>query len=256
MKKNNLIFAVLAFALVFVSCGPETNLQTTVIDFENVALNSESVWNGSDLTGKAVRELPSWGGTDSITNYYGGFSVGIINFENSYIPDPYYPSWSGFSASSKTDTITEGFENQYSVMNSSGALGSTKFSVIYNSASLNCPADINGNFEIKSLMLTNSTYAYLYMKKAFIADSWFKVIFTGYLKNSKKNEVEYYLSDFRKGKSFISKTWTKLDLSSLGKVDKVTISFDSTDKAGGWFNNPTYVCIDNIEFNQTISTKE
>ena len=103
-------------------------------------------------------------------------------------------------------------------------------------------------------MLTNSTYAYLYQKN-FSEDSWFKVIITGYLNQIQKSKVEYYLSDFRDGKTLLSNTWNKVDLSSLGEVDQVTFTFDSTDKSFGWLNVPAYVCIDNIEFTQTISTK-
>lgn len=254
MKTIKFFFSVVILSFFLVSCESESETTITLITFEEIKLNADSIWNGSDLSGKAIKELPSWGG-DSIINYYGYFSVGTIRFENSYIPNPTSPSWSGFAASSKTDTITSGYANQYSVMNSSGAFGSKKFALAYNYAEIYCPTNTNENFAIKSIMVNNSTYAYLYMKGEFSAEKWYKVIIAGYLNNIKNNEVEYYLADFRKGKSFIVKEWTKIDLSSLGKVDKIAISFDSNDKSGTWFNNPTYVCIDNVEFTQTISTK-
>lgn len=240
MKKNNLIFAVLTFALVFVSCVPETNLQTTVIDFENVTLNSDSIWNGSDLTGSLV--------------------LGDVAFKNHY--NAQWGSWSGFAASSKTDTKTIGYANQYSTIAGSGALNSKKFGLLYGSTSFTSKANIDGNYTINSIMLTNSTYTYLDVKegsdfsKKFVANDWYKVILNGYLNKANTGTVEYYLADFRDGKSFISNTWTKVDLKALGKVDSVAISFDSSDKAQFGMNTPAYVCIDNIEFTQTISTKE
>lgn len=240
MKKNNLIFAVLAFALVFVSCGPETNLQTTVIDFENVTLNSDSVWNGSDSTG--------------------GLILGDVVFKNEY--NAQWGSWSGFAASSKTDIETIGYENQYSCIAGSGALNSKKFGLLYGSTSFTSKANINGNYTINSIMLTNSTYTYFDVKegsdfsKKFVANDWYKVVLSGYLNKNNTGTVEYYLADFRDGKSFISNTWAKVDLKALGEVDSVAISFDSSDKGQFGVNTPAYICIDNIEFTQTISTEE
>jgi len=253
MKKSNLFLVAIAAAFVFVSCEPEDETKTTLVDFEDVVLSVDGSWNGSDLKGVAVKEMPSWGG-DSITNYYGTFNAGNCNFKNSFIPDPFYPSWNGFACSSKTDTITSGFSNQYSTIAAAGAFNSKQFALAYDSASFICPSNTYGNFNIKSVMLTNSTYAYLYQKN-FSEDSWFKVIITGYLNQIQKSKVEYYLSDFRDGKTLLSNTWNKVDLSSLGEVDQVTFTFDSTDKSFGWLNVPAYVCIDNIEFTQTISTK-
>jgi hypothetical protein len=107
-------------------------------------------------------------------------------------------------------------------------------------------------------MITNSTYAYLDMlngsdySKKFASGDWFKVIITGYLNNVKQSTVEYYLADFRDGKTVLSKTWDKIDLSSLGSVDRLSFTFDSSDKTGGWMNTPAYACIDNITFEQEI----
>lgn len=254
MKSIKLLFAIAIFGLTFTACQPEEDIQTTVVDFENVTLNSSGYWNGSDLTGNPVREFPSWGG-DSITNYYGSFTSSICIFKNSYIPDPNYPSWSGFTCSSKTDTITQGYSNQYSVIAGTGALNSNKFALVYDSATFSCPANSYGSYKIKSLMLTNSTYTYLYMKGYYLQNDWFKVTIKGYKANVLTGSVDVYLADFRNGKSSILKAWQKVDVSSLGQVDLVTFTFDSTDKSYGMINTPTYVCIDNIEFTQTISTK-
>lgn len=262
MKKSSLFLVAIAVAFVFVSCEPETEIviqketviqkdttiviqtpdsvsPTTTVDFEGVALNASGIWNGSDLSGEFISK-------------------------NSYLKNSYnsnWGSWSGFACSSNNDTITVGYGNQYSVIAGAGAYNSTKFALTYSSASLTCPANSYGNFKIKSLMLTNSTYSYLDMKngsaysKKFVAGDWFKIIITGYLNDIKKGEVEYYLSDFRDGKTFLSNKWNKVDLSTIGKVDRVTFSFDSSDKGSFGINTPTYACIDNIEFTQTFSSK-
>lgn len=246
MKSIKILFPALIIALFFVSCKsdieyqiPEEITVNTTVDFENVKLNSDSIWNGSDGSGY--------------------FSTKMVQFNNSYYTAWF--SWSGFSCSSKKDIITPGFANQYSVSAGSGADGSQKFALAYGSATIVCDSNVYGNYSIKSMKLTNSTYAFLEMKngsnysKKFTSGDWFKVNIKGYLNGVKTDSVDYYLADFRDGKSFLSNTWNKVDVSKLGKVDKITFNFDSSDKGTWGINTPTYVCIDDIEFSQTFSTK-
>jgi len=246
MKKSNLFLVAIVVAFVFVSCEPEEKIQnpdtvtvSTLVDFENVKLNADSIWNGSDGSGS--------------------FSTKIASFSNDF--NSLWFSWSGFACSAKTDKTTVGYINQYSVSAGAGALGSKQFAIAYETATLLCDSNIYGNFSLKSIMLTNSTYTYLDMKngsaysKKFVTGDWYKIIITGYLNNTPKGVVEYYLADFRDGKTILSNTWNKVDVSLIGKVDKVTFSFDSSDKGTYGVNTPSYACIDNIEFTQTISAK-
>ena len=252
MKSSKLFIAVSLFGLVLTSCEPdkeivtqvpETVTPTTLVDFEGVKLNAKGYWDGSDLTGAFV----------SVNS----------TFKNSY--NSSWASWTGFVCSSNVDSLTSGYANQYSVINSGGALKSKQFAIAYDSAAFICPANTYGNFSIKSLYITNSTYAYLGLKngdygigglgKKFVAGDWFKVTLKGYKSNVLTSSVDIYLADFRDGKSIILKNWQKVDVSALGLVDLVTFTFDSTDKFGGWLNTPAYACIDNIEFTQTIPVK-
>jgi len=257
MKSIKFLLSIAIVALLFTSCEPETKYINvpgekvieyktpdsitliSVVDFENVKLNSDSIWNGSDGSGS--------------------FTTKVATFNNSY--NPTYFSWSGFACSAKKNTTTVGYTNQYSVSAGAGALSSKQFALAYGTATLLCDSNSYGNFRIKSLMLTNSTYTYLDMKngsaysKQFVAGDWYKVTITGYLNSVKTTAVDYYLADFRNGKTFLSNTWNKADVSALGKVDKVTFSFDSSDQGQWGMNTPAYCCIDNIEFTQTFSTK-
>ena len=255
MKKSKLYLAAIVMAMGFVSCQKD-EIKTTLVDFEGVALVGDTVWNGSDLSGTPKSE-ESWGAT--VINYNGSFIASNSTFNNSYLPDPVYPSWKGFACSSKIDTVTSGSDNQYSVA-SGIALSGRKFALAYDSAAIVIPANVDGYFTLKSLYLTNSTWAYLEIKnggygKKFAADDWFKVTIKGYKNNVQTGSVDAYLADFRDGKSIILKSWTKVDLSALGEVDLLTFTFDSTDKGAFGVNTPKYACIDNIEFTQTIVTK-
>jgi len=230
MKKNLFFSLVLVFSMFLVSCEDE-NLQ--FITFEEVAL-TDSAWIGSNGAGK--------------------FSVGDFDFMNSY--DAKWSSWKGFACSAKTDTKTAGYTNDLSVMAGVGAAKSAKFAVVYDTATVIC----NNAVKLSSMMLTNSTYAYLdittgsdYSKK-FVAGDWFKVIITGYRNKVKTASVDYYVADFRDGKSFVSNEWKTVDVSALGEVDVISFSFDSSDKGAWGINTPKYVCIDNIAYSE-IETK-
>lgn len=230
MKKNNLLFLLAAiFFLGFTaSCSDEDPVVYEYIDFEDVSL-TDGIWNGSDESGK--------------------FVSATATFQNSYTAA--YDSWMGFACSSKTDTKTGGWGNQYSVMAGAGANGSKKFALAYeDNATFTFPEPKT----IGSAMVTNSTYAYLDMlngsdySKKFASGDWFKATFTGYNNDVKSSSVDYYLADFRDGKSVLSKEWAKVDLSSLGTVNKIVITFDSSDKGQWGINTPKYVCIDHIEY--------
>lgn len=232
MNKIKFYLVSILVALVFVSCEPETETQTTIVDFEDVALTL-GISTDTSFTSK-----------NSI------FSGNPLEFWNG-----------GIVCSSKNDTVTSGYLNQFSCIAGSGAFNSTNFGVIYSLGTFTCPANDGANYSIKSIMINNNTYAYMDIKKGsglsekFIAGDWFKVSITGYLGNIKTSTVDYYLADFRDGKSIILNEWKKVDLTALGKVDKVAFTFDSSDKGEWGINTPTYVCIDNIEFTQTLSTK-
>jgi len=43
MKKSKLFLAAIAVAFVFVSCKPDTETKTTLVDFENVTLNTKGI---------------------------------------------------------------------------------------------------------------------------------------------------------------------------------------------------------------------
>ncbi len=232
MEKKMFLSLLMVLSLFLVSCEDE---KLQLITFEDVTLSTDSIWNGADGSGK--------------------FTTSGVDFHNSF--DTQWFSWSGFACSAKKDTKTTGYANQYSVIAGSGAAGSAKFALAYDSAALVTASVI----EPKSVMLTNSTYAYYEMKngssfsKKFAAGDWFRVIITGYNGNTKTGTVDYYLADFRNGKSFLSNAWAKVDISALGSVNLITFEFDSSDKGQWGINTPQYVCIDNIQYVDATASK-
>ena len=131
MRKNYLFASIIVCLFV---CIQPSKAQF-VSDIEELTLNPESFWNGS--------------------NGSGSFSSGPVKYINSY--NASWGSWSGFSYSDITDNTTAGYANQYSAITGKGALNSKNYAVGYGSDTivLNNPANMDG------LYVTNSTYAYL-----------------------------------------------------------------------------------------------
>lgn len=238
MKKYFLLSLVAIISLTFTSCDSESNEKSIVIDFEDVALNEAGIWNGSDKSGQ--------------------FTSGNASFLNNYNAE--WMSWVGFACSAKTDTITVGYKNQYSSISGNGALKSKKYAVVYQPGTIVVNPSKTSTYKLKSMMVNNSTYAYLDMKnggdfsKKFVSGDWFKLIITGYKNEVETAKVEFYLADYRAGKNSLINKWTKVDLEKLNEVDQIKFTMESSDSGEWGMNTPAYACIDNIVFEETEIT--
>jgi len=211
-----------------------------VATFENIQLETGYWWNGSDGSG--------------------GFSSGGFHFPNEYNFD--WASWSGFSVSNMKDSLTAGWDNQYSAITAEGVNHSENYAVVYVSGvldmSLPDPIQLNGFY------VTNATYPYLaikngdsFSKKFGGADGtdpdFFKLIISGTdLYGNETDSVEFYLADFSSAdltKDYIVNTWKWVDLSSLGVVTSLKFTMESSDNGAWGMNTPAYFCIDNFNGN-------
>lgn len=211
-----------------------------VATFENIQLEAGSWWNGSDGSG--------------------GFTSGGFNFPNEYNFD--WASWSGFSVSNMKDSLTAGWDNQYSAITAEGVNHSENYAVVYVSDKLNMP--LQDPAQLKGLFITNATYPYLAMKngdsfsKKFggvdgTDPDFFKLIISGIdLYGNETDSVEFYLADFTSSdstKDYIVNTWKWVDLSPLGVVASLTFTLESSDNGDWGMNTPAYFCIDNLNGN-------
>ena len=187
-------------------------------------------------------------GDTAVINY--SILVDNISFMNYFSTSEWGDYNSGFTLSTMTDMETAGYMNQYSVYATSGAGNSTAF-VIYNISSYDsCFIKAKTAFEPKSVDVCLTTYTYLSAKngddyaKKFGNDDWFAATFTGYDEaGSEVGSVEVKLID---GASWMD-SWTNVDLSELGKVNKIFISFDGSDKGDWGLNTPAYIALDNLK---------
>jgi len=234
-------FAAIAFTILLTSCDKDDSTVTRIATFDDLTIATGGYWNGSDGSGF--------------------FQTTDLKFDNIYTAA--YGSWSGFAYSNEHDATTAGYNNQYSVFDSSN--GNNKFALFY----LPYSGDAFATFAegkactIESISLCNSTYVGLSMKngdaysKKFGGTTgndpdWFKVTIDGYnTAGTKVGSVEFYLADYRatdNSKDYIVGKWTKVDLKSLGKVNKISFNFESTDTGDWGMNTPAYVCLDNIRY--------
>jgi hypothetical protein len=247
--RNSLSFIIVLICIgsLFSSCTKTQDTKTQTVDFELLLIPSSGYWNGSDGTGF--------------------FLASDLKFENQY--NSAWKSWSGFSYSQKNDVTSSGFENEFSVVDPANQ--KNKFAVFYPSFGGDTFVSLSGTgeYEPQSVDLCNSTYTALSLKngnsfcKKFGGNTgtdpdWFKVTISGYNRSDiKVSSLDIYLADYRftdPSKDFILSKWTTFDLKSLGKVNKITFTFSSSDTGAYGVNTPTYVCLDNIKYinNQVI----
>lgn len=232
----------------------------TVATFEDLTLEPESHWAGP--ADNAVEVEDAWGSK----NMVGTFKSGSYEFVNSFTPK--WSSWIGCSYSNMTATSFADYTtDQWNSAAGHGAAGSANYGVIYGSST---PMEIikvlDGDVEgriIKGMNITNSAWVVECVKNGngvaqkFSQGSWFKVTFTGVKADKSTASVDYYLADYRSENESewnCLTDWDWIDLSSLGKVVSLSVSFDGTDKSSGYLNTSTYVCIDNVGCEKNTST--
>jgi len=238
------LIALVMGLLFFSSCQKEEGdlVETKTVDFESLTLGSNSYWNGSDLSGK--------------------FNSQGLSFTNIF--EATYGSWSGFAYSQKADIATASYSNQYSVFDPSN--GSNKFAIYYPPFGEEAFATFASGSEyvVKSASVCNSTYTALTIKNGDGTFSkkfggvtandkdWFKMSVVGFnAAGDSVKSVDFYLADYRNddnSKDYILNKWTTLDLSPLGKINKFSVRFTSSDTGAFGINTPAYVCLDNIKY--------
>ncbi|MFO7668133.1 MAG: DUF4465 domain-containing protein [Bacteroidales bacterium] len=227
-----------------VGTWPQIQGNYLVSDFEDLTLDPESYWNGSDGSGS--------------------FSTGPARFHNDFNMD--YFSWSGWAHSNTSDRTTTGYMNQYSAITGAGFASGEALRGIYGISSMYGPVVIDfpeKAYAPEGFFVTNSTYTTLSMEQGdWLAKQFggtdgtdpdfLKLMIWGFDHSASTDTLEYYLADFRfeePGKDYMIKTWQWVDLSSFGKVDSLMFGLESSDQGEWGMNTPAYFCMDNLCLN-------
>lgn len=237
-------------ALAALAAASATAAHALVIDFEDVALPSTYAGGGAFYNGGPATNATGWSSRGT-------------HFANSYTgPEVFgFAFWSGWSASSTTDTTTPGLPNQYSARPGAAATGSA-YGVLYAGGTGSRITLPTGLDQPRSVALANTTYAALSMAngdgfaKKFGGASgddpdFLLLTITGLdALGSPLGTVEFALADFRSPDNsldFIRTDWTTVDLTPLGAgVRFLEFDFASSDTSFGFINTPTYVAADNL----------
>ncbi len=229
--------AITTVAIAFTCMLAAATARAGTIDFEGFPVGGSGYYNGSDLAG--------------------GFSTANGNFNNNFTDYGGDCCWDGWAVSNHADTTTPGFGNQYSSYTGGGVGGGGNFAVGYTDTAditLTSAEDVTGVY------LTNTTYAALSMlngdgfAKQFGGASgtdadWFNLTIEGKLGGASTGSVVFYLADYRFANSqddYIIDTWTWVDLTSLGTVDELDLTFGSSDVGDFGINTPSYVAFDDF----------
>ena len=218
--------------------GVEVVITINAATFEDVALNSQGIWQGEE------GENEMFSGGWLFTNYY-----------SSYF-------WGGFTASNHTDLNQSGLNAQYTSAAGTGYDGSAQYAVAYTYGSQTDVYASDGSAQtVTGCYVTNNLWAYQNMlygdatATAFGGPSgndpdWFKLTATG--KNASGQTVgttEFYLADYRfsnNNEDYVLNTWEWFDLSVLGEVATISFSLSSSKNDSYGMVTPAYFCMDDF----------
>lgn len=219
------------------------------LTFESFNLNSNDYFNGVEGVS--------------------GFNIGDITLSNSYTLESWGDNWSGFAVSKVQDITTAGFGNQYASYTNGGANGSEKYGIYFAGYS---PQEIEFTTArtLKSIQITNTTYAALSMRDGDFAgkqfgspndangdpdgtngEDWFllKIIPLDENDNVVGNAIEFYLADYRfadDNDDYIVNTWETITFPSDIVAKKITFELSSSDNGDWGMNTPSYFALDNL----------
>ncbi|MCC8177335.1 MAG: DUF4465 domain-containing protein [Bacteroidales bacterium] len=239
--KKQCLFALLAISFAAFSTKAD---QLVVGDFEDVQLEAESFWYST---------------TEGTTWNTGSFQL-IANNHFDYYAD-------GYAASNLTGTSFSDYSVDSYRSAANGGHNSSNFGVFYpawpNDQSYFTVVNNASGDVIPGMYVTNNAYAYASMSQgdafglsAFAQGDFFTVTFTGYdVDGQVTGSVDFKLADYTsdiEADHYILHTWEWVDLSSLGTVRNLLVTFSGSQNNDWGLMIPTYVCVDDLGCTPTI----
>ena len=197
-------------------------------------------WDGfCPAKGGDTTDYGTAGSSDSWTTNFGGCMAGggcVVDEDGSVTADPaqpylvaYYSSWA-----------TEGPSNQVMYVDSEG----------------------NTTFQPAGVYVCNHPWPYYGcvhgdgFARAFAEGDYFKLTAVGVDANGNEKSTSINLVEFANGQLNALNDWTFFDLSSLGEVESVYFTLDSSDKGDYGMNTATYFCMDKFQISKVVTAVE
>ncbi len=237
MKKLLVMLCTLFLTVgLFLTAGAAS---AETIDFEDLTLEPESYWVGSD--GEERFES----GFAEFNHYYDEFDWGF--------------AWYGFAYSNRTDIEARGYINfvgpeggDFNAITGSGQGESDIYAVVFWSEEENSenPTIIfDEEREISGAFFTNNNIAYYSMLEGddfadpFDETDWLKVKVTGFdAAGEETGDLIFYLAQ----NGNIVDEWKWVDFGFLGAVKKLEFEMASSDTGDWGMNTPSYFCMDGL----------
>jgi len=242
MKKINTLLLIFS---IFIG---KLSAQQNVADFENLSLEPESYWDGSDLSG-----------TSLASKYYTEFSSGDITLNNTFSGGYWADDW---LYSNSEDDTTSGYGNLHSCIAGMGANSSANYVIGGNKSFMKIDTSSNSNDSLIGIYITNTTYAHNSMRdgdqfaKKFtnVDQDFFKLTIYSIDGGLEQDSIVFVLADFTHQDStedYIVDEWKFVDLSSFGVVDSLMFSLSSSDIGDWGMNTPAYFALDDVKIGDT-----
>lgn len=213
-----------------------------VATFDDLYLDPESHWTGS------LDNRPFFSGSYAFDNYNG--------------TDSGYSYWGNFTYSNCTSTAYNSMSDQYNSAVGAGVDNTPNYGVAYinsytGATYLTVTHDADGD-TIPGIWLTNSAWVMDAIRNGdglssdpdgFKKGDFYKVRITGLYNSHVVDSVVYYLADFRPdlpSDRYALDTWQWVDLSQLGRVNKLWFRVESTKSNLAGMTTPAYFCLDNV----------
>lgn len=236
---TKLLYLTILSTFIFLNSCDDEDVEDkirTTINFENVDLNESGIYTAKEAGGYIF--------------------VDGVDFYATY--DSEYDFSSGIAISNHTNTDSAGYTNQYSVYAGVGANGSSKFAIA-NTPEQTTDSIITFPYPVLpiSIQITNTTYSALSMAngdqfaKKFTSEDqdYYSITIHGFNDGVETGTIMVYLADYREGSNTgILSTWQNVNLSSLGEVTSIGISYQSTDVGSYGINTPRYFAFDDLIF--------
>ena len=239
--KKIFVYAAAVCMLAMTACEKNES-EVKTVTFENATLVAETggipyTYNNI-LWGKEQATDNGYGSMEYSGKLYNEAGANFCTFYSDYSGT--YDSWGGWAIACSNDKETLDYSNQFSVY----ADAASKFAVGYY-MNFGYPNDspvitFDLGVNVKSLEIANSVICYNYCKGSSIDNFYYKIVITGYLDDNATNSLTVDLTECN--------NWRKVDLSSLGTVDKITFVPESNDVGQWGINVPVYFCIDNLKY--------
>ncbi len=230
----------LSLGMLLTACCNDDDEDVKIVDFEGATL-VETTGGNPNTYHNLLWGMESAADNGSGTQEFSGtiYSEEGAAFCSYYALSYGYDTWGGWAVSSNRDLSSTDYTNQFSVQ----AGSANKFAVgYYMNYYGNDVPDITFELgvNVKSVDMANTVISYGYCSGVAMNDFYYNVVIEGFLDGRSTGKLPVDVGSLS--------DWKRVDLTSLGRVDKLTFTPDSNDVSEWGINVPTYFCIDNLKF--------